>query len=128
MGVFFRYGRFPLDNRCIVHHRNASTELSALARWGIFRGDERLFDRAEGREREGDKSTEREMAGEQEREGPFASSEMSREPIGKREKREGRERYVFVCCVDAENLISIIVAVTVAAPAEATVRPHLSPS
>ena len=35
MGVFFRYGRFPLDNRCIVHHRNASTELSALARWGI---------------------------------------------------------------------------------------------
>ena len=25
MGVFFRYGRFPLNNRCIVHHRNAST-------------------------------------------------------------------------------------------------------
>ena len=30
MGVFFRYGRFPLDNRCIVHHRNARTLRSLL--------------------------------------------------------------------------------------------------
>ena len=30
MGVFFRYGRFPLDNRCIVHHRNARTLCSLL--------------------------------------------------------------------------------------------------
>ena len=44
---------------------------------------------------------------------------------GSRSEKERREgwRYVFVCCIDAENLISIIVAVTVAAP-----RPTPSPS